>query len=252
MASKERYENKMKIFRENSYEDVSKRAADIIAAQVIISPGCVLGLATGSSPIGAYKKLIEMNKLGEIDFSHVKTANLDEYIGLKNDNVNSYHYFMNDNLFNHININKENTHVPEGYLAANDPDKACLNYDHLIKSLGQIDLQLLGIGQNGHIGFNEPSDAFSLGTHVVSLTESTINANARLFDDISEVPTKAITMGIKNIMQAKKVLLIACGKEKAEAIQKAIHGPVSPDVPASILQLHPDLTIITDHEAITQ
>ena len=232
----------MKFIKVDSYEKLSRQAANIISAQVILKPRSVLGLATGSTPIGTYEQLIKWYKKGDLDFSHVSTVNLDEYVGLSPENDQSYRYFMNENLFNHINIKMERTNVPNGL--AQDLDAECERYEKLIKTLGGIDIQLLGIGHNGHIGFNEPTDEFVKYTHAVDLKESTIKANARFFKDISEVPTKAITMGIKSIMNAKKILLIANGQDKKEIIEKAIFGPITPEVPASILQLHPDLTVI--------
>ena len=225
----------------DTYEELSKKAAHIISAQVILKPDCVLGLATGSSPVGAYKQLIEWNKNGDIDFSKVTSINLDEYLGLDGDNDQSYRYFMNVNLFDHINICKDKTFVPSGI--AQDIEAECEQYDRRINELG-IDLQLLGIGLDGHIGFNEPDDFFEKNTHVVTLDESTIVANSRFFDSIDEVPTKAVTMGMGGIMQAKKVLLIASGEAKKEILEKAFFGPITPKVPASILQLHPDVTVI--------
>ncbi len=232
----------MKVIHTTSYSDLSRKAANIISAQVILKPQSVLGLATGSTPIGTYKQLIEWYNRGDLDFSTTMTVNLDEYVGLAPTNEQSYRYFMNENLFRHINIPTENTHVPSGM--AKDMAAECVNYDALITSLGGIDLQLLGIGHNGHIGFNEPGNAFEKDTHIVSLGESTIQANARFFEDIKEVPSKAITMGIKSILQAKKILLIANGPDKKDIIEKALYGPITPNVPASILQLHPDLTVI--------
>lgn len=235
----------MKIIKVKNYEEMSKKAADILAAQVILKPDCVLGLATGSTPVGAYSKLGEWCKEGTLDFSLVKTCNLDEYCGLEVTNDQSYRYFMNKNLFSKINIKMENTNVPNGVI---DGDKAAKEYEELIENYGGIDMQLLGIGHDGHIGFNEPSDAFDNETHVVELTEMTIEANSRFFNDKSEVPTKAITMGMKRIMQAKKILLIVSGKDKEEILKKALFGPITPQVPASILQLHADLTVVTDCE----
>ncbi len=231
----------MKFITVDTYEQLSRMAANIIAAQVILKPDCVLGLATGSSPVGAYQHLIELYKNGDIDFSNVTSINLDEYLGLDGDNEQSYRYFMNTNLFNHVNICKDKTFVPSGI--AQDIEAECKQYDQRINNLG-IDLQLLGIGLDGHIGFNEPDDCFEKNTHVVTLDESTIVANSRFFDSIDEVPTKAVTMGMGGIMQAKKVLLIASGEAKKEIIEKAFFGPITPDVPASILQLHPDVTVI--------
>ena len=225
-----------------TYDELSTKAANIIAAQIINKPNCVLGLATGSSPVGAYDKLTEYCKNGIIDFSTVTSVNLDEYVGLDSSNDQSYRYFMNKNLFDRVNINKEKTFVPSG--TADDIEKEGEQYDKLIKSLGGIDLQLLGIGLDGHIGFNEPDEYFTAETHLVSLDASTIKANARFFASEADVPTKAITMGMMSIMQAKKVLLIANGAAKKEILEKAFFGPITPKVPASILQLHPDLTVI--------
>lgn len=232
----------MKFIKVNSYEELSRKAAAIIAAQVIAKEDCVLGLATGSSPVGTYKKLIEAYNNGDLDFSKVISVNLDEYVGLDPENDQSYRYFMQDNLFNHINIKRENTYVPDG--CAKDVKAECEAYDENIKRLGGIDLQLLGIGLDGHIGFNEPDSAFIAPTHEVVLHPSTIEANARFFEDESMVPRKAVTMGMGAIMNAKKVLLIANGKNKEDIVNKAFFGPITPEVPASILQLHPDLTVI--------
>ena len=232
----------MKFIKVNTYEELSAKAADILAAQVIMKPNCVLGLATGSSPVGAYKKLIAKCQAGEVDFSAVSSINLDEYVGLDGTNDQSYRYFMNTNLFDHINIDKANTRVPSGI--ARDLAAEAKAYDEHIAEIGGIDLQLLGIGLDGHIGFNEPDDCFTKETHVVDLDPSTIEANARFFASADDVPRKAITMGMGGIMTAKKVLLIANGKAKKEIVEKAFFGPITPAVPASILQLHPDLTVI--------
>ena len=232
----------MKLIKVDSYEKLSRQAANILSAQVILKPNAVLGLATGSSPVGTYTQLIKWYEKGDIDFSNVTTVNLDEYCGLSPENDQSYRYFMNTNFFNHVNVNIEKTNVPNGLAAA--PVHECARYDNLIESLGGIAVQILGIGHNGHIGFNEPDEAFEKTTHVVELKQSTIDANARFFEDKSQVPTHAITMGIKSIMNARKILLIANGKDKKEILEKALFGPVTPEVPASILQLHPDLTVI--------
>ena len=232
----------MRMIKAKDYADLSRKAANILAAQVNLKPNCVLGLATGSTPIGTYKCLVEDYNNGNLDFSEVKSANLDEYCGLDETNDQSYRYFMNDNLFNHVNIDKANTNVPNG--KAEDLEAECARYDALIEELGGVDIQLLGIGHNGHIGFNEPCDEFVKGTHLVDLGERTIQANARFFASIDEVPRQAVTMGIKTIMSAKKVLLIANGQDKKEIVEKAFYGPVTPNVPASILQLHPDVTVI--------
>ena len=232
----------MNFIKVDTYAELSKIAADLIAEQVKNKPDCVLGLATGSSPIGTYASLIKMYENGELDFSGVTSVNLDEYVGLDGDNDQSYRHFMDHNLFSYININKENTHVPSGKAA--DLKAEGLRYDAFIKELGGIDLQLLGIGLDGHIGFNEPDEYFTAETHEVVLDESTIEANARFFASKDDVPTKAITMGMLSIMQAKKVLLIANGEKKWDILQKAFYGPITPFVPASILQLHPDVTVI--------
>ena len=232
----------MKYIITQTYDELSNKAADIIAAQIIMKPDCVLGLATGSSPVGTYKRLIEDNKSGKIDFSAVTSVNLDEYVGLDVTNDQSYRYFMNDNLFDHVNIDKKKTFVPNGCAA--DLKAEGEAYDAHIKALGGIDLQLLGIGLDGHIGFNEPDTCFTAATHEVVLDESTIKANARFFANEDEVPKTAITMGMMSIMQARKILLVANGAAKKEIIEKAFFGPIDPQVPASILQLHPDVTVI--------
>ena len=239
----------MKIISVKDYSALSRAAANIIAAQVILKPRCVLGLATGSSPVGTYQELVRRCQAGELDFSQVRTVNLDEYVGLDRDHDQSYAYFMRDNLFNHINLDLSNTNVPDGM----DPDgnSACARYDQIIRDLGGIDLQLLGLGVNGHIGFNEPADAFSLGTHQVTLTESTRDANKRFFASIDEVPTHARTMGTREILQARRVLMVASGANKAQAIKDAFFGPVTPQVPASILQYHPDFTLVADEAALS-
>ena len=232
----------MKFITVDTYEKMSRKAANIISAQIIAKPNCVLGLATGSSPVGTYKQLIDWYNKGDIDFSNVTSINLDEYIGLDGSNDQSYRYFMNTNLFDHVNIDKANTFVPNG--CAEDMDKECEAYDERIKAYGGIDLQLLGIGLDGHIGFNEPDDVFTKNTHVVDLDESTIEANARFFESINDVPKKAVTMGMGGIMNAKKILLVANGANKKEILEKAFFGPITPEIPASILQLHPDVTVI--------
>ena len=232
----------MRFVTVDSYEKMSRDAANIISAQVIIKPNSVLGLATGSSPVGTYKQLIEWYNKGDVDFSKVISVNLDEYVGLDGSNDQSYRYFMNENFFNHINIDKANTFVPNG--KAVDLQAECTAYDNKIKELGGIDLQLLGIGLDGHIGFNEPDEFFVKNTHVVELHESTIKANSRFFESEEDVPTKAVTMGMISIMQAKKILLIANGANKKDILNKAFFGPITPQIPASILQLHPDIIVI--------
>lgn len=226
----------------DTYEKLSRQAANIISAQVILKPESVLGLATGSSPIGTYKQLIEWYNKGDVDFSKVTSVNLDEYVGLDGTNEQSYRYFMNKNFFEHINIDINNTFVPNG--CAVDLAGEGKRYDEHIAELGGIDLQLLGIGLDGHIGFNEPDKYFVKSTHVVDLHESTIKANSRFFANIDDVPKRAITMGMVSIMQAKKILLIASGKEKRDVLKKAFYGPITPEIPASIIQLHPDITVI--------
>ncbi len=232
----------MKFITVDSYEKLSRDAANIISAQVILKPDSVLGLATGSSPLGTYKQLIKWYQKGDVDFSEVTSVNLDEYVGLDGSNDQSYRYFMNENFFKHINIDINNTYVPDGCAA--DLDGEGQRYDEHIEALGGIDLQLLGIGLDGHIGFNEPDKYFVKSTHVVDLHESTIEANSRFFESIDDVPKQAITMGMVSIMQAKKILLIASGKAKREILEKAFYGPITPEIPASILQLHPDITVI--------
>lgn len=231
-----------KLITFENYTDMCKKAACIIASQIIMKENSVLGLATGSTPIGIYELLSKWCARGDLDFSKVRTVNLDEYCGLSANHDQSYRYFMNKRLFDNVNIDKKNTYVPNG-LAPNAV-KEGENYDKLIELLGGIDLQLLGIGHNGHIGFNEPSDVFISGTHRVELTQETISANARFFNDISQVPKTAITMGLRGIMNAKKILLAANGESKKDIIEKVLNGRVTPKVPASVLQLHPDVTIL--------
>ena len=237
----------MRIIVTKNYEEMSRKAANIIAAQVVMKPDSVLGLATGSSPIGAYKLLVEGYKKGDLDLSEITSINLDEYVGLSAEHNQSYAYFMRDNLFNHVNIKMENVFLPNGMEA--DDVKECVRYDEVIKTRGPIDLQLLGLGENGHIGFNEPDTSFAKGTHKVSLTESTINANSRLFNSIDEVPKFAYSMGVGSIFAAKQILLIASGEKKADALCKALYGPVTPEVPASALQFHNNVTIVADEAA---
>ena len=240
----------MKIYLTDDYAAMSRKAASIIASQVVLNPECVLGLATGSTPIGTYKELIARYESGELNFSGVKSVNLDEYVGLSPEHDQSYRYFMQTNLFNHINIKRENTNVPNGL--AEDTDAECARYDAVMDSLGGIDLQLLGMGHNGHIGFNEPDDYFPLGTHAVDLQESTISANARFFASIDEVPRRALTMGIGSIMKVKAILVVVSGKDKAPIVKKAFAGPVTPNVPASILQMHPNVIVVGDKEALSE
>lgn len=227
-----------------NYDEMSKLAAENIQAVISKNPNAILGLATGSTPMGTYKELIRMNKNNEIDFSQVKTVNLDEYVGLSEKDPQSYRYFMNENLFNHINIKRDNTFVPNGL--AKDIDEEAKNYDRKIDELGGIDIQILGIGNNGHIAFNEPDDVLTSGTHLTPLTESTIIANSRFFDSIDEVPKTAITMGLGQIMKSRKILLLAHGESKAEVIKEVLSGKITSKNPATMLQMHKDVTIIVD------
>lgn len=237
----------MNLIITENYEELSKVAATEMAKVIRNNPKAILGLATGGSPIGMYNELIRMNKDGEIDFSNITTVNLDEYIGLSGEHPQSYRYFMNTNLFNHININKDNTYVPNGL--ANDIEKQCKEYDAKIAELGGTDVQLLGIGNNGHIAFNEPDEALVSGTHLTHLTENTIKANARFFDSIDEVPTEALTMGLGGIMKSKKIIVIASGEGKAEAVKAMLNGKISTSMPASMLQMHRDVVVIIDKAA---
>ena len=238
----------MRLIRAKDYQEASRQVANIISAQVILKPDSVLGLATGSSPIGAYQQLIEWYNKGDVDFSRVRSVNLDEYVGLAPSHEQRYAYFMHHNFFDHINIKPENVHLPDGL----DPDAEGQGkkYDALIRSLGGVDLQLLGIGRDGHIGFNEPCGEFVKGTHCVELTQDTREANARFFGSIDLVPKTAYTMGILDIMQARRVVMIATGSSKAAIVRDAFWGPVTPQIPASILQLHPDFTLVADEEAL--
>ena len=232
------------------YDDMSRKAANIIGSLIVNKPNCVLGLATGSTPIGAYARLVEGYENGDLDFSGVKSVNLDEYRGLPHDNDQSYYYFMNYHLFGKVNIDKNNTYVPDGMIA--DAEEACKKYDEIVASMGGVDLQLLGMGHNGHIGFNEPNDVFVKGTNCVNLAQSTIDANARFFEKKEDVPTQAYTMGIQTIMNAKKILVVVNGEGKADIVEKAFFGDVTPQVPASILQLHPDVIVVGDEAAFSK
>ena len=239
----------MRIIRTKNYDEMSRKAAAIIAAQVIHKPDCVLGLATGGTPVGTYKNLVEWYKSGDLDFSEVSTVNLDEYRGLPREHRESYWSFMHRNLFDHVNIPQDRINLPDG--TNMDADAECKRYDAVIASMGGVDLQLLGIGHDGHIGFNEPSDAFDMGTHCVDLTEETIEANKRFFASRDEVPRQAYTMGTHTIMSARKVLMVVSGRDKAEIIKKAFFGPVTPHVPASILQMHPNFVLVADEDALS-
>ena len=238
----------MKLYKAKDYEDMSRKAANIISAQVTLKPDSVLGLATGSTPIGTYKRLIEGYRNGDLDFSQVKSVNLDEYRGLTRDNDQSYYYFMYNNLFKDINIDLNNTNIPDG--TEPDSEKECARYEAVVESMGGVDIQVLGLGHNGHIGFNEPADEFPKTTHCVDLTESTIEANKRFFESRDEVPRHALSMGIKNIMNARRILMVVSGEEKADIVCKAFTGPVTKEVPASVLQLHPDVTLVGDKAAL--
>ena len=240
----------MRIYRAKDYEEMSRKAAGIVSAQIIMKPECVLGLATGSTPVGLYKQLIEWYRNGDLDFSGVRTVNLDEYKGISRENDQSYYYFMHQNLFDHVNIPAGNTHLPDGMEP--DSEKECRRYEELIQSMGSVDLQLLGIGHNGHIGFNEPADAFDKLVHCVNLTQSTIEANKRFFASAEEVPRQAYTMGIQTIMRSKKILIIANGEGKADIVRDAFFGPITPMVPASVLQLHNDVTLVADEAALSK
>lgn len=232
------------------YDEMSRKAANIISAQMISKEDSVLGLATGSTPIGTYACLVERYEKGDLDFSKITSVNLDEYKGLPHENDQSYYYFMNDNLFSKVNIDLNNTYVPDGTIE--DSAEACAKYDEIVCATGGVDLQLLGLGHNGHIGFNEPAEVFPKGTHCVNLTQSTIDANARFFASKEEVPTQAYTMGIQTIMSAKKILVVVSGEDKADIVEKAFLGDVTPNVPASILQLHQDVTIVGDEAAFSK
>lgn len=240
----------MRIIKAKDYDDLSRKAANIISAQVLLKPDCVLGLATGSTPIGTYKQLIEWYEKGDLDFSAAKSVNLDEYRGLTRDNDQSYYYFMYNNLFKHININMENANVPDG--TEPDSEKECSRYENVIEAYGGVDLQLLGLGHNGHIGFNEPDKDFPRTTHCVDLTQSTIEANKRFFASVDDVPKQAYTMGIGTIMKARKILLVVSGADKAQILHDVLCGPVTPEVPASILQLHSDVIVVADEAAMAK
>lgn len=237
----------MDLFIAKNPEEASAKAAEMIRDVILAKEDAVLGLATGSTPIRTYQKLIEMNKKGEVSFKKVKTVNLDEYIGLDGDHDQSYRYFMDDNLFNHIDIEKSNTHVPSGI--SDDFKKDTEDYEKLINSLGGQDIQVLGIGNNGHIAFNEPNEYLEMYTHTEELTESTIEANKRFFESADEVPKRAVSMGIGSIFKAKKIIILAFGKAKADAVKALADNRLTTQVPASLLKLHPDVTVIVDKEA---
>ncbi|MDR0381890.1 MAG: glucosamine-6-phosphate deaminase [Oscillospiraceae bacterium] len=238
----------MRIYHAEHYDDMSRKAANILSAQVILKPASVLGLSTGSTPIGLYRQLAEWYRKGDVDFSGVTTVNLDEYQGLAPDDPQSYARFMRENFFDHINVKLENTHLPDGLAA--DAERECVRYEAILRNSGGLDMLLLGIGHNGHIGFNEPGSAFEKGTHLVTLTQSTIEANRRFFRSEDDVPRHAYTMGIRSIMQARTIVVIVSGASKAGIVHRAFTGPVTPEVPASVLQLHNDVILVGDREAM--
>lgn len=240
----------MRVILCDNYDKVSEEAAKIIESQIVLKPDCVLGLATGSTPVGMYKILADKYKAGDLDFSKVRTFNLDEYYPISRKNNQSYYYFMNENLFDYVNVPKENIHIPNGEVE--NPEKECEEYESLIEENGGIDLQILGIGQNGHIGFNEPDVNLESKTHVTSLTESTIKANSRFFESVDEVPTKAITMGIATILKSRKIILMACGEEKSDALAELLTDDIKTDNPATMLKVHPDVVIICDKAAYSK
>jgi len=239
----------MKIIYAKDYRDMSRKAANIISAQVILKPDAVLGLATGSSPLGIYEQLIKWYNKGDVDFGQCVTFNLDEYYGMSASCDQSYHYFMQKNFFSAVNVPAENINVPNG----EEPniEKECARYEAALLAAGGVDLQLLGMGVNGHIGFNEPDEYFSKGTHCVTLTDSTIEANKRFFASADEVPRKAYTMGVQSIMRARRIIMVVSGENKAEALRAACFGPVTPRVPASILQLHDNVSVVADEAALS-
>ena len=240
----------MQICKVKNYQELSRKAANLIAAQIILKPDSVLGLATGSSPVGTYDRLVEMYQDGDLDFSEITTVNLDEYKGLSGSHEQSYRYFMNTHLFHRINISYDHTYVPDG--TETDSHKACQAYNELLHQVGPADLQILGLGHDGHIGFNEPSDHFEDETHCVDLTETTIQANKRFFASEDDVPKQAYTMGVGTILRAKAILLVVSGKDKAEALNAVVNGPITPQVPGSVLRLHPNVIIVADEDALSE
>ncbi|MDD3765827.1 MAG: glucosamine-6-phosphate deaminase [Eubacteriales bacterium] len=239
----------MRVIKCKNYDEVSEAAARIVAAQVTMKPDCILGLPTGSTPLGMYSRLIQMNKENKLDFSKIKTFNLDEYFPISKDNNQSYHYFMFENFFNHININKENVNIPNG--ETDNPEGECVRYEEAIGAAGGIDLQVLGIGQNGHIGFNEPDDYLESATHITSLTQNTIEANSRFFDSMDDVPKKALTTGMGTILKSRKIIILASGKVKAEAVRSLLSGKITTQNPSTMLNLHSDVTLIADEDALS-
>ena len=239
----------MKILVCKDYEELSRKSAEIIVSQVNQKKDSVLGLATGGTPVGMYQELVKSYREGKVDFGKVITFNLDEYYGVDPKNVNSYHYYMNTNCFDHVNIDRKNINIPNGM--SKDIEKECREYDEKIQSLGGIDLQILGVGLNGHIGFNEPARELMSTTHITDLTKETINANARFFEDISQVPTKAITVGMATILRSKKIVVLINGKNKSKIFEKITGKKITTQIPATLLQLHPDVTIVVDEQAAT-
>lgn len=237
----------MRLIITDQYSGMCQSAAKIIASQITLKPDSVIGLATGSTPIGIYGRLAAWHRDGELDFSQITTVNLDEYYGLAPDNAQSYHYFMTEHLFSKVNLPKGKQYLPDG--TNSDAVRECQRYQSLIELLGGVDMQLLGLGHNGHIGFNEPSDAFVKDVHLVDLAEKTIEANKRFFDRVEDVPRQAYTMGIGTIFQAKKILLVVSGAEKADILKRVMYGLICPQVPGSILQLHPNVVVVADKEA---
>ena len=233
----------MKIYKVKNYDELSRKAANIIAAQITLKPDSVLGLATGSSPVGLYKNLVSMYEKGDLDFSQITTVNLDEYKGLDGTNDQSYRYFMNENLLTKVNVPMERTFVPAA---------ACAAYDEILNSVGTVDIQLLGLGHDGHLGFNEPDDHFEDGTHCVQLTETTIQANKRFFEKEEDVPRQAYTMGIGGIMRAKMLLVVVSGEDKADILNKVLTAPVSPQIPGTILRFHPNVILVADEAALSK
>lgn len=240
----------MKIYKVKNYEELSRKAASIIAAQITLKPDSVLGLATGSSPVGLYKNLVSMYENGDLDFSQITTVNLDEYKGLDGTNDQSYRYFMNTNLLTKVNIPMERTFVPDGTIE--DSAAACAVYDEILNSVGTVDIQLLGLGHDGHLGFNEPDDHFEDGTHCVQLTETTIQANKRFFEKEEDVPRQAYTMGIGGIMRANMLLVVVSGEDKADILNKVLTAPVSPQIPGTILRFHPNVILVADEAALSK
>ena len=240
----------MKIYKVKNYDELSRKAANIIAAQITLKPDSVLGLATGSSPVGLYKNLVSMYEKGDLDFSQITTVNLDEYKGLDGTNDQSYRYFMNENLLTKVNVPMERTFVPDGTIE--DATAACAAYDEILNSVGTVDIQLLGLGHDGHLGFNEPDDHFEDRTHCVQLTETTIQANKRFFEKEEDVPRQAYTMGIGGIMRAKMLLVVVSGEDKADILNKVLTAPVSPQIPGTILRFHPNVILVADEAALSK